>query len=522
MAKGEAKTTNTAIDQARKQTQQFQTQFGNTMQQRGDVAYGQDQGLKDTMTQGYTSMANTGGITPEQEARLRGLYTNLNTGGGGGYSAPSYSLQGNTGDVLSSYTDLMNGGGVNRYALGTLQDLSNARGGLSDELWNPIQKSIGGFQTIGDTGGYSPEDKARIQANIDAIRGTGTLNPEMMAKFGEGLGGFSEFARTGGISDQQARDIMARGTSVIPSYYGQMRNDLNTNTRIQGGYNPGLAASARNLARDQASAAQAAARDTRLGLADTVNKGRLAGFEGLTTQGLAGAQAMSDAEYRALTGNVAADQGLQQAIIENKLAGLTGAGSTSNQLANIVSGNRLGASNALNDLTQIDLQAKLAGTQGVFGVKSAYADEAARNAAAASAAAEQNYQNNLAMAKFGAGIEQYLIDSSNQNKLAGLGGLGNVYTSTPGETSMYYDNQLKNQQLTGGQVQDNLALRAQYNPNVSTWDRVMQGIQAGTGIAGAFMGGLGGFGGGSNSGVPLGGTTYAGEWAGNQWIPYGG
>jgi hypothetical protein len=129
------------------------------------------------------------------------------------------------------------------------------------------------------------------------------------------------------------------------------------------------------------------------------------------------------------------------------------------------------------------------------------------------------------MAKFGAGIEQYLIDTANQNKMGGLGGLGNVYTSTPGETGMYYGNQLQNQGLTGGQVQDNLGLRASYNPNVSGWDKVMQGLSVGTGVAGAVMGGLGGFGtpktGGFTGGVPPGGSTYAGEWAGNQWIPYG-
>jgi len=493
MAKGEAKKTNTALDAARTQTTGFQSNFNNTMQTRGDDAYARNLAERNTLTSGYGDFARTGGMTPEQEARLRAA----GAGGGGGYTAPSYSLQGNSGDELASYGSLMNGGGVNRYALPRLQEMSNARGGIADENYNAIQQGLSGYKNIADTGGYSADARSRIQGNINDLSGTRQLDAGMMGRFNEGLGGYSEFARTGGIDDQQRADIMARGQSIIPSFYGSMQQQLQNSNRVQGGYNPGAAASARNLARDGASQAQAAARDTRLGLQEQINSGRLQGMQGLTTAGLSGAQAMNDADYRGLTSQISADQGFQQAQIGNQLEGLGGYTQGNLGLAGQISQNQLGASNALNDLTGIDLQAKLAGTAGSFGIKSAYANEAQQNAAAQSAASSAAAANNLA-------LEKYILSTQNENKLAGLGGLGNVYNSAPAETGMYYDNQLQNQSITGNQVQNNLNTRAQYNPNQSGWDKVMNGLQVGTGIAGAALGGFGGF--GSNAPAPTGGT----------------
>jgi len=138
MAKGEAKKTNTALDAARTQTTGFQSNFNNTMQTRGDDAYARNLAERNTLTSGYGDFARTGGMTPEQEARLRAA----GAGGGGGYTAPSYSLQGNSGDELASYGSLMNGGGVNRYALPRLQEMSNARGGIADENYNAIQQGL--------------------------------------------------------------------------------------------------------------------------------------------------------------------------------------------------------------------------------------------------------------------------------------------------------------------------------------------------------------------------------------------
>jgi hypothetical protein len=148
----------------------------------------------------------------------------------------------------------------------------------------------------------------------------------------------------------------------------------------------------------------------------------------------------------------------------------------------------------MNKLTNTDLNAVLAGTGGTFGVQQALSNEAQQEAARQQAASAAGAANSLANARFAADIERYLIDTPNQNRLAGLGGLGNVYTSRPGETGMYYDNQLQNQAITGGQINQNLAIRAQNNPNISTWDRVAQMA----GAAGGVMGGLGGLGVGSS------------------------
>jgi hypothetical protein len=513
VAKGEAAKTNTAIDNARNQQQAFQQNFNTSQMNLGNDAYNRNLTERNALTTGYGNMANTGGVTPEQEARLRGLYTGLQTSnsGGGGSATPDYTYTGNIGGVENFYNNLMGGGGVNRYALGTLQDLAGANGGISAENMGNIQSGISGFKGIGETGGYSPETLSRLQGQVAGIGGLRNLDPAMMARFNEGLGGYSEFANTGGWSDPQKANYMRQATSNIPSFYGQMRNQAQQANRVQGGYAPGMNASMRNLGREQASAAQGASREAQLGLQNQVNQGRQFGISGLTSGGLQGAQAMNDAAFRAQQEELNQGRGLQQDIVGNRLQGLSGQTQSAQALANAITDARLGASSGLNQIMNTDLQASMGGAAGLNQVIGNKAQESASNAAASNAAANQNYQNNLAMAKFGGDIERYLLDTQNQNKLAGLGGLGQTYTSAPAEYNMFNQNMLANQQMGGDQTQANLALRAQYNPNVSTWDKVMQGIQVGTGAAGAIMGGLGGVnGGGGNPAAGVGSTGLAG------------
>ena len=531
MAKGEAKTTNTAIDAARAQNTQFQSNYQKQQTDQGNDAYNRNLTERNTLTTGYGNLAS-GGMTPEQEAKIRAAYSS--GGGGGGYSTPAYTYGANIGGVQDYYNKLMGGGGVNRYALGTLQDLSGASGGISTENMGNIQGGITGFKGIGETGGYDKATLDRLQGQVTGIGGLKNLDPAMMSRFNEGLTGYSEFANTGGWSDANKANYMNRATSVIPSFYGQMNNQVQQANRVQGGYNPGLASSMRNSGRDQATAAQAASREAQLGLQSSINEGRLAGMGGLSSNSLAGANAMNDAAFRAQTEELNQGRGLQQDIVGNRLQGLTGQTQSAQALANSITDARLGASQGLNQIMNTDLQAAMGGAAGLNQVIGNRAQESAQQAAASGAASNASTANNLAM-------ERWLYDTQNENKVTGLGGLGKVYTSAPAELDMYNQNLLQNQSITGGQINQNLGLRAQYNPNVSAWDRAMQGLNVGTGVAGAIMGGLGGFGSstpstgtqytGGFTGVPNSGNWYGptgtaygtnGQWGGNDFTGWGG
>jgi hypothetical protein len=105
------------------------------------------------------------------------------------------------------------------------------------------------------------------------------------------------------------------------------------------------------------------------------------------------------------------------------------------------------------------------------------------------------------------GAEQGLVDLLSRNKLAGfegmlnsrrassdddyrgraldlegelgaLSGLRGLRTDQPGEEFGLYDRLIGSAGQRGGQNQSNLGLRAEYNPNVSTFDRVSQIAQA--------------------------------------------
>lgn len=66
----------------------------------------------------------------------------------------------------------------------------------------------------------------------------------------------------------------------------------------------------------------------------------------------------------------------------------------------------------------------------------------------------------------------------------GVGGTAALRGQTPGEVAMYGNEALG----AGSQENQNLATRAQYNPNISLGDRLMQGLGAAGGLAGAASG----------------------------------
>jgi hypothetical protein len=541
VAKGETATTNRQQDAQTGRATNFQQNYQNELLDTAHNAQNQNAAERTSIMQGYQNMADTGGINQADIDRLRGLYnapqnptwqnydalpadwvnSGAGAGGGGGYQAPSYTYSDNIGGVQSSYEDLMNGGGVNRYSLGTLNDLAGRNAGWSQENIDRMNRGISGYESIAGSGGFSDASQSNIRNDIANVRAAGTLDPAMMARFNQGLSGYSDLATTGGWSDQTKADYMAKATGVIPAMYEQANQDAQRQSTVQGGINPGLSYALRNNMASQAAAASAAAREGRLGMENSILANKTAGYAGLTANGLSGANAMNDAAVRAASTAGGMEQGFEQALTNNRLAGLGGATSNTMGWQNSQNDTRLGAANSLNTLTGIDLQAKLAGTSGLNGVIAARAQEAANAAAAAGAASsasaanaaarerymleynaarvdnmnrggQQGFTNQMAQAGQGLETEQGILGQSAANRLAGLGGMAGMYGTAPGYQQAATGNVLANQGQGNNAIQSGINSRYQANPTGS--GGFMGGLNALANAAGAVTGGVTGLG----------------------------
>lgn len=391
MAKGaEKKKTNLMLNTAQNQAQGYTNQYMNQSAPERQTARTNATDLYGTMTGGYKDLAANKGITPELLAAIRGGAGGGGGGGGGGFM-PDYS-SGMLGQARASYNDFLNTGGVNiartNEAMGHLGELAGS-GGWSPEDRDKQNKLIQGLTEFGETGGINPQDIERMR----------------------GLGVFDEFAKTGGYTPQQIQDTRARATSQIPSVYAGAKAEADRMGRVTGQYNPAVAA---QMARTAGYDTSKAALDAELGISDQVRQGRQWGTQGLTS----------------------AEQALQTLKTQNQLSGLTGAGGMRGNMLNSIAQNRTGAATGLG---QLDIgsqgliqQGKMFGTQGIEGMGENEAQAARANAAAGAAGAANNVAN-----------EKWLANFAVDNQLAGLGGLGNVYGSTPAELQ-YYDQMRQN------------------------------------------------------------------------------
>ena len=301
------------------------------------------------------------------------------------------------------------------------------------------------YYEFAKTGGSDDPARQGIQNLTNQYETIGKLGAadETSANRLRGLGVYDEFAKTGGYSAGDIANIRQRGSSVIPSMYGSMRANAARQGATQGGYGPGQGALMARLGRQQASAAQGAALDTEMGIKDKVNQGRQWG-----ATSAAGSE-----------GN----------IIGNQLAGLGGATSNRFGLQDRINSGRLAGQGGLN--TEM-----MWGTGGLEGIADKQA-AAQRSAAAANA----SYGN------MNFGQELDLENQANKNRFAGLGGLGDVYTSVPAEVKMQQDYDLASRGLTNNSQAGFINSRYQANPQ-RDW------LQTGLQLAGAAGGAMTGFG----------------------------
>lgn len=94
--------------------------------------------------------------------------------------------------------------------------------------------------------------------------------------------GFTEFSNTGGYSPQDIANMRARGVSPIRAAYANAEREIGRQRALQGGYSPNAIASRVKMAREQGQGMADATQNVEAGLAESRNRGRLAGLTGMS------------------------------------------------------------------------------------------------------------------------------------------------------------------------------------------------------------------------------------------------
>jgi hypothetical protein len=97
----------------------------------------------------------------------------------------------------------------------------------------------------------------------------------------EAYAGYQQFARTGGFSPEDLANIRARSISPVRAVYSNAQREVNRQRALQGGYSPGFQALQARMAREQSQGAADAYTDVEANIAEMVQKGKLAGLEGM-------------------------------------------------------------------------------------------------------------------------------------------------------------------------------------------------------------------------------------------------
>jgi hypothetical protein len=93
--------------------------------------------------------------------------------------------------------------------------------------------------------------------------------------------GFQDFAKTGGFSAADLANIRARAVSPVRAVYQNAQREVNRQRALQGGYSPGFGVLQARMQRQQGQGISEAATNAEAALAEMVQKGKLAGLEGM-------------------------------------------------------------------------------------------------------------------------------------------------------------------------------------------------------------------------------------------------
>lgn len=99
----------------------------------------------------------------------------------------------------------------------------------------------------------------------------------------QAFAGFQQFSQTGGFSPQDLTNIRARAVSPVRAVYANAQRNVNRQRSLQGGYSPGFGAMQTRMAREQGQETADAGINAEAGIAEMVQKGKLAGLQGMAS-----------------------------------------------------------------------------------------------------------------------------------------------------------------------------------------------------------------------------------------------
>jgi len=94
--------------------------------------------------------------------------------------------------------------------------------------------------------------------------------------------GFQDFQKTGGFTPEGLSAIRSRAIAPSRAIYENAMRNINRQTSLQGGYNPGKTAALSRLQRDTGQAMSDSSVNAEALIADMVQRGRLGGLQGAT------------------------------------------------------------------------------------------------------------------------------------------------------------------------------------------------------------------------------------------------
>lgn len=124
------------------------------------------------------------------------------------------------------------------------------------------------------------KEAAPAPAPVAQPASTGPSGPT--GPYDQVLSGYSKFAETGGFSPEDLSAIRARSVSPIRANYANAMRDVDRQRALQGGYSPGYGVLRARMAREQGQAGAEATTGAEANIAEMVQKGKLAGLEGLS------------------------------------------------------------------------------------------------------------------------------------------------------------------------------------------------------------------------------------------------
>lgn len=108
---------------------------------------------------------------------------------------------------------------------------------------------------------------------------------EETPEFREAFANAREMSRTGGLSDADQSNLRARGVSPIRSVYQNAQRNMERQARLSGGRSANYNASASRMAREQSESMAGAMQNVNAGIAEMVQRGRLAAMPEMSRMG---------------------------------------------------------------------------------------------------------------------------------------------------------------------------------------------------------------------------------------------